>query len=46
MRSQIDYDAPLTATGLNILDSVPKMDEIGKIALRGDHNAKSGTIRT
>jgi len=34
MRSSIEYDAPLTATGLNILDSVPKMDDINKIVLK------------
>ena len=26
MRSSVEYDAPLPATALNILESVPKMD--------------------
>ena len=28
MRSSVEYDAPLPATALNILDSVPKMDSL------------------
>ena len=28
LRSSVEYDAPLPTTGLNILDSIPKMDSL------------------
>lgn len=30
-RASVDYDAPLTVTGLNILDSIPMIDDLGLV---------------